>query len=365
VNAVFRHIRGGAFELISNAAKSGTKIRILLPLPQFNRALLAEVTKYIDKNIQFRTLDRMVETPNTFAVVDGKKALVLEIKDDTKLNFDDAILLAILTYSPHVVSSYNSIFAILWRQTELNEQIREQNLQLQRKNEELNKLKLQMEIHDKIQTEFINIAAHELRTPTQSIVGYCEMMENHPQNMDEYIHRLKRSAERLFNLSSDILDVSRIESGTLKLNKTRFDITESINQYISDMRKRAAQESIIFDFRMTDPIFIEADKQRIEQVLNNLLDNALKFTSSGTITIDVSKNESSSQAVITIKDTGTGIDPELYPKLFQKFATKSTRGTGLGLFICKGIIESHGGRIKGENNHEGCGSTFSFSIPTV
>ncbi len=220
----------------------------------------------------------MVETTNTFAVVDGRRALVMELKDDTKLNFDDAIGLAMLTESQYVVSSYNSIFEILWRQTELNEQIREQNLQLQSNNEELNKLSLQLrqslegsaelnkklETHDKMQTEFMNIAAHELRTPTQSIIGYCEMMENHPQGNREYLERLKNSAERLYNLSSDILDVSRIEAGTLRLNKTRFDIGEIVAQCINDIGKRVGNVSLNTQIRLPQPFLVEADKQRLE-----------------------------------------------------------------------------------------------------
>ena len=117
-------------------------------------------------------------------------------------------------------------------------------------------------------------------------------------------------------------------------------------------------------------IFVEADKYRLRQVITNLLSNAIKFTNEGTIFVTAEERKDSNSnnngqeiAIISIKDTGTGIDPEILPKLFSKFASKSFQGTGLGLFISKSIIEAHGGKIWAENNPDGRGATFSFTLP--
>jgi two-component system sensor histidine kinase VicK len=117
-------------------------------------------------------------------------------------------------------------------------------------------------------------------------------------------------------------------------------------------------------------IFVQADKRRITQVISNLLSNALKFTNEGTISISLGRKKDDNDnnkdyVVISVRDTGQGIGPEIFPKLFSKFATTSTTGTGLGLFISKGIIEAHGGKIWAENNPDGKGATFAFSIPIV
>ncbi len=397
VNAIFRHRRSGIFDLLKEQTKtSSVKIRILMPLPQFNRETAKEIDSQFDSTIDFRTLDKRAGSTTIFAVVDGEKAIVMELKDDTKDNFYDAIGFAIFTTSKHIVSSYASIFDTLWHQTDLNEQIREQNLELQRKNEQLIQLSsdlresfealaksnqnlqtanAELEKHDRMQMEFINVAAHELRTPTQAIVGYCEMIEMIPERTDEYIQTLKRNAERLYRLSSDILDVAKIETGTFTLNKSRFDLTQAIGEVINDVRKKTstvkkeiANKTVAPTIEFSghyDSLFIEADKDRIVQVLTNLLDNALKFTPSGTISVILYASDLKNEIIINIKDSGNGIDPQIYPRLFQKFVTKSDRGTGLGLFVSQNIVKAHGGKMFAKNNNETPGATFSFSLPTI
>jgi signal transduction histidine kinase len=244
----------------------------------------------------------------------------------------------------------------------------------------------QLKVHDRMQKEFINIAAHELRTPIQPIVGLCEVVLRNPRDVEQskLLQVINRNAKRLQRLTEEILDVTKIESQSLNLNKEQFNLNEVISNAVEDiMTKKVLSSSSPSDSKTKNPaikllnsepqhdVYVYADKGRISQVVSNLLDNAVKFTKAeGNITIMI-KNEGERQnkddvkVIVSIKDTGQGIDPIVMPRLFTKFATKSqTGGTGLGLFICKGIVEAHGGMIWAENNKDGeKGATFYFSLP--
>jgi signal transduction histidine kinase len=239
--------------------------------------------------------------------------------------------------------------------------------EVKRRTGELESANKQLRVHDKMQKEFINIAAHELRTPTQAITGYSELLATEPENGRMYVNPILRNSKRLQRLSEDILDVTRIESQSLKLSKEDFDLSDVILSIIGDYR------SLLFDNEdnislniVYDPksITLNADKERVSQVISNLLSNAIKFTTKEKGTIYVTAERKSFETIVRVKDTGQGIDPEILPKLFTKFTTKSSSGTGLGLFISKSIIEAHGGRIWAENNSDGIGATFSFTLPT-
>ncbi len=247
----------------------------------------------------------------------------------------------------------------------MSHQLRKSNLSLQNANELLKQ-------HDKIQKEFINMAAHELRTPIQPILGLTDVLRDQitDSHQAKLLEVIMRNARRLQRLSRDILDVSKIESSLLKLSKTSFELNENIKSAINDMEngKHNGSNKVKVLFPPKEPITVFADRDRIYQVLSNLLNNALKFTDNGTITINANLNDSSDNhnnkvVIVTIIDTGTGIPPEIMPKLFSKFVTSSNQGTGLGLFISKGIIQAHGGRIWAENNSDGVGASFSFSLP--
>jgi signal transduction histidine kinase len=236
--------------------------------------------------------------------------------------------------------------------------------EVKRRTEELETANKQLRVHDKMQKEFINIAAHELRTPTQAITGYSELLATEPENGRMYVTPILRNSRRLQRLSEDILDVTRIESQALKLSKEEFDLSDVILSIIGDYR------SLLFDSEgninlniVYEPnsISLYADKERVSQVISNLLSNAIKFTTKGTIRVTAERK--GSETIIRVTDSGQGIDPEVFPKLFTKFTTKSSSGTGLGLFISKSIIETHGGRIWAENNSDGIGATFSFTLP--
>ena len=224
---------------------------------------------------------------------------------------------------------------------------------------ELREANLQLEARDRMQQEFINVAAHELRTPVLPIIlGAEDLAETLPDN--SIVQIILRNARRITKLTNDILDASRIESNSLKIGKKRFNLKDLIANVIDDYGKQVSSDSVEIAYEGQD-IEVEADATRITQVLSNLLGNSLKFTKKGRITITASKD--GSQVLVTVCATGAGIVPDILPRLFTKFSTKSDSGTGLGLFISKSIVEAHGGRIWAENNPDGNGATFSFSLP--
>ena len=232
----------------------------------------------------------------------------------------------------------------------------------------------QLKVHDRMQSEFINVAAHELRTPIMPILGDAEYIEhkfditNEIVEVDkETIASIIRNAKRLDRLASDILDVTRIESKSLKLNKEQFDLSDVLLTCVQDLREQMEDDdstgrNVKISYTPRS-ILVEADKGRITQVILNLLRNAIKFTSEGVISIDAFRKDD--KVLVGVKDTGPGIDPEILPRLFSKFVTKSDKGTGLGLFISKSIIDAHRGTIWAENNADGRGCTFTFSIPST
>jgi signal transduction histidine kinase len=275
------------------------------------------------------------------------------------------------------------VFLIKW--SSLNEEVKRRAKDLEAANKQLSSSNELLKIRDKAQHEFINVAAHELKTPIQPIVSLSNVLLHKIKDGEshELINTIFRSARRLQRLSQDILDVTRIESGLLNLNKERFDLKEVISCTIDDYRNQiknakknirlicgfdrkeeTEQEPVRDQLLIQDnnDIIIEADKERITQVIDNLLNNALKFTTEGNISMSVESNDN--EAVVRVRDNGQGIDPDILPRLFTKFASKSeTGGTGLGLFISKSIVEAHGGKIWAENNPDGKGATFAFSLP--
>src|SRR5215210_1217653 len=185
--------------------------------------------------------------------------------------------------------------------------------------------------------------------------------------MHEALSKIVKNAERLQRLTEDILDVTRIESQTLKLDKRKFDLRDMAASVLDDYRNRIQNGKNVglILLNADKAAFVVADKGRISQVLSNLVSNALKFTKSGTVSvsIDISNDDGKKEFIVSVRDTGTGIDSDIMPRLFTKFVSKSETGTGLGLFISKSIVEAHGGKIWAENNPEEKGATFRFSLP--
>ena len=227
----------------------------------------------------------------------------------------------------------------------------------------------QLTVHDKLQREFINIAAHELRTPLQPILGLSQFLESQLGERSQEMKVIARNARRLERLTQDILDVSRIESGALTLNIQTIDLDEVISSVIIDYRNNLAdairtdndkKEKVKIKYE-PKKLMVKGDRERIQQVMSNLINNALRFTKEGAIIVKTQPIDGLAQ--ITVKDTGSGINPEIMPRLFEKFVTKSEKGTGLGLYISNRIVQAHGGKLLAENNADGKGATFTFTLP--
>jgi signal transduction histidine kinase len=255
---------------------------------------------------------------------------------------------------------------------------------------ELKKLNERLKYKDQLKDQFVYTSAHELRNPIQPILGLSEFMRCRKADEEdaELFDIIIRNAKRLGGLSEKILDIQKIESRTLMLDKEKFNINEMVRNIINEIKLKENKIEIIFVEPKIDPVIVEADRMRIYEVILNLLSNAIKFTkksstahanlygqgSNDIIVFTIIKSnqdykkdnvndKSGDEIVISIRDRGTGIDPKIQGELFSIFVTKSGTGSGLGLFISKGIVEAHGGKVWAENNAEGKGATFSFTLP--
>jgi signal transduction histidine kinase len=249
----------------------------------------------------------------------------------------------------------------------LQDEVKKRTRDLNESNYKLMKANESLKNKDEAQNKFINVAAHELRTPIQPILNAIYLLQSpnlSPEKQNQYMDIIKRNTEKLGRLAEDILDVTRIESNSLKLMSERINLYDVILNSIEEYKRNSQfiYKDLIVNYGSGNKsIFVSGDKMRLSQVMLNLLDNAGKFTKRGSITITTEIK--SDRVQVTIKDTGTGIHPEIYPKLFSKFATKSDRGTGLGLFISKSIVEAHGGKIWAESGSQQKGATFIFTLP--
>jgi signal transduction histidine kinase len=309
----------------------------------------------------------------------------------------------IMSYSAHHFDTAHSIAHILkdigyfiniiglaLSNIQYNKELRESNIKLRESNELLNQQYEKVKESEKMKEECINIAAHELRTPIQPILGLTNLMYSKIKDKEQHeiLEIILRNAERLKRLTENVLDVTKIESQSLMFQKEKLNlnilISEVLKNYIHNKLKQQQQQTvkIVHDFKYTTDVIVEADRDRLSQVIHNLVDNALKFTiatavynNNQTIFVIVDKKkednekeckEGKEQAIVSIKDTGPGISKEIVPKLFSKFTTgDSISGTGLGLYISKNIVEAHGGKIWAENNIDDKGTTFSFTLPIV
>ena len=290
-------------------------------------------------------------------LIDNSKVLTMSDKDDG--------LASIAVYSDNksLAKNFGSLLDSLWNETEMLESIIVAKDNLADLNKQLAEANEQLKIHARMQREFIDVAAHELRTPIQSILGHAELLEEDTiaeeggetttvgregggvgeigSNINNKRNSLKaiiRNAKRLEQLSQLILDVTKIENKSLNLRKELLNLNDVILTAIDDLIVYTVKDPYKKDNYtklryepIENDVFVDADKSRLTQVIFNLLRNAVKFTKEGTITIKAEKKED--HVLVSIKDTGSGIDPEIIPRLFTKFATKSNEGTGLGLFI--------------------------------
>jgi two-component system sensor histidine kinase VicK len=362
INALRRQIRVGAIRIFREVLENGVKVRILLPADEHQiTELVNEITLALPQ-LEIRSIDKSLQTSIGIIVVDKKKSLIIESRDDTKDNYYDAVGLAAYSNSRPIALSYASVFETLWKQAELYKQI---NLYYE-----------QLRIHNRMQEEFINIAAHELRTPIQPVLSLSELLLSKKGDIEQYqelLEGINRNGKRLQRLAENILDVTKIESQSLQLKKEKFSLNDLILQvftnYESHIKKgdKANNKVELTIVPIEDIVFVEGDRERVTQVFDNILSNAIKFTQEGRIIVSVERMMENDKefAVVSVKDTGSGIDSEILHRLFTKFATKSETGTGLGLYISKRIIEAHGGKIWAENNPPEKGATFRFSLALV
>jgi two-component system, OmpR family, sensor histidine kinase VicK len=352
--------------IIKASQENDAEVKIICPLSQINSQIVKRISDYAP-NIKILNGNN---TPYGMFIVDSYKFFRAELREPNAEDLSEAIGFTIYSNNNVSVNSFKSVFELLWTELILNEELKRA---------------------DKMQKEFINIAAHELRTPAQSILGYAELAITDPElsKLDKqgFIDTIYRNAIRLYRLTKDILDVTKIESDTLQLNKELVDLNNLIANIVLDVKRQSSYRekknvSITYTADKRDmsgnnnnAIFVEADKERITQVLYNLLENAVKFgKNNGTVsvTLEEEKNQESAhkekiqqgqEVVVRVEDTGVGIHEEILPRLFTKFATKSLTGTGLGLYISKSIVETHGGKIWAHNNSNDKGATFAFSLP--
>ena len=388
----------GLFKLFEiPATKIGLDIKIITPSDVEIKTIFARRSANELPRIQIRYIEEIGHLNNDIMilVVDGKQSLAIKLNEnrqvadsseskdyhDVAQNQDDALeeMIELGTYSNNksIVLSYAIVFETLWRQLGLNKQV--------------SGIFEKQKAHDNTKTDILSIAAHELRDPIQPVLGLAEMLQSrkdmHPEEQEEFLAIIIRNAKRLKDLTENILDLTKIErQSSLTLNKELVDIKDIIQRSILDIKSQLSGnqrvEIKIKDNSMkehsvgqdSDAVLVRADGSKLMQVVSNLLSNAVKFTDVGEILItietklttgDSTNTSSNKEVIVSIKDSGQGIDPSMKPRLFEKFATKSHKGTGLGLglFISKNIIMHHSGKIWAENNPEGKGATFAFSLP--
>lgn len=392
-NAFKRQISLGGPELIKEVTSSRKDLEVRILTPADESVELASVALGSKlANVHVRNMETTLQTKATVVVVDRKLSLAVELKDDSRDNIQEALRSAVYSNTKSAAISYVAIFESLWKQVELIDQV--------------NSLCKQLKDQQADQREFISIAAHELRAPIQPILGLAEVLKSRQdmqmEKQRELLTVIIRNAKRLKELTENILDITRIEKKSLELQKEPVDVDEMVIRVLNDaldesefsknirlvynhntkrifdsaLNPSHSESSSIGTARRGSSLTVRADKFRLIQVITNLVGNSIKFCEEGdTISVLVSvensvrdtERRSSSRGnkilVVRVKDTGRGIDPEILPKLFKKFVSKSEKGIGLGLFISKNIVEAHGGEIWAEPPSKEKGAAFSFTIP--
>ena len=365
-NAIRREEQVGIFGELRRACQRGVIVRILTPEDEFVKPQLDQLRN--NEGIIIRQIESPTEAKFKLLIIDRTFSLVIEAKDDSKANFEQAIGLATFSNSKSTVMPYVTIFESFWRETDLYEKAREA---------------------DRIKEEFVNIAAHELRNPISPIIASGDFAMEDLKRLKE-IGRIDkdtidslydnlcimlRNAARLHKISEDVLQVTRIESGKFTLNLEETELKLLLKQAIKDATRHLellGKKDITIKFyddgltptNANGQYILHCDSSKITQVIYNLLHNAIKFTDDkGEIALHAGIHKGN-YVIVRVQDSGRGIDPTIKDKLFQKFSSKSDGGTGLGLYLAKNIVEGHGGRIWATNNPTGKGATFSFILPS-
>ena len=314
---------------------------------------------------EYAQIRRISGVQGNILIIDNSK--VLAINEEVDGTFDNNAF-AVYSDNQTLVNNFGALLDALSNEAEILDSIIVAKDNLANSNKQLAEANEQLKLRDKLQQEFINIAAHELRTPIMPILGYAELLsEDIGRDKQEYIEKIINNANRLQRFAESILDITKIESKTLNLKKEKLNLNDLILTVIDDLTLMKPKKDLVkLRYQPREEIIVEADRNRLSQVISNLLLNAYNFTKKGFILITAEKSDDN-LATVRIEDNGSGIDAEIMPRLFSKFATSSSSGTGLGLFISKSIIEAHGGNIWAENNagRNKKGAVFAFSIPLI
>lgn len=354
INGFFRMEMAGSLKAIDKLGFMGVDIKILTVSDNENLDEISRIkSKYF--NIKFRDLQAYSQSLNRIMIFDRKRTIIWELKDDSQINYIDAFGMAFFIESSTTAESYAAIFYSFWRQSQMYKNLLSLNNQLQKREE--------------MQSKFLDLVAHEIRTPLQSILGLTEIAKEKVNDIDqkELLYLVYHNAKKLHILTENILDMNKIDNKMLYLNKELFNINTLIKNIIKKNEydiKKGKELDIHFD--SSKEYFIFADKKRLEKVIYNLIDNSAKsILKKGIITITLSKKivHKKNILVINVMDNGTFLESAVLSKLFTKFDSGSYYGAGLGLFICKSVVELHGGRIWARNNKNNKGTTFSFGIP--
>lgn len=363
-NAVRREEKIGIMDELRNARGRGVDIRILTPEDDFIKIKLDRLK---EAGINVRKIESPSEAKFKLLIVDRKISLVVETANDSKSEFLEAVGLATISRSKPTVLPYVTIFESFWREADLYEKAAQA---------------------DKIKDDFVNIAAHELRTPITPIIAAIEFIDRDFADITTFITKnaddqtkkkvdrilsnhdmIRRNTRKLMRLAEDILQVSRIHSGTFALDLQQTSVNSIILGTIDDIRKKYenskanVQVQFLPSPALGDATKLEifCDASKITQALFNVLDNAMKFTVEGSVYVELTQEDE--ELVFAVRDCGPGIDPHIIERIFEKFVAKSDGGTGLGLYLCKKIIEAHGGRIWAQNNSARHGATVTFTLP--
>jgi len=329
-------------------------VKIICPLSHENKRIQEKI---FDAPPNMQLIDGS-NSQHGLYIIDGIKFLRVELVKPEAESFLEAIGFAIYSNNKRSADLYRWMFELLWNERVINLEAKKAN---------------------QMQKEFMNVAAHELRTPIQPIVGLAHLLRYEKEYMkgkeQESLDVIIRNAERLQRLAENILDASRIESQRLTLRKGKFNLNDLLFNIVQDYCQQgknstSSGEGVAILYEPPDEnIVVEADKERISQVMRNIIGNALEFTSEGNVSVTLRRERQHEKdgkqiAVVTVRDTGCGVDPAIMSRVFEKFVTKSEKGTGLGLFVSKSIVQAHEGRIWVQNDTEGeKGATFYFTLP--
>jgi signal transduction histidine kinase len=343
---------------------------------------LFNITQPTSLDITFR--DQPMSMISEPVYLDGNKVWTLYVLAPHLLTRDVNTLLglqnnfsSIMIILIGIVAFVIAMIILFWNKG-LEDVVNQRTGDLRKMNSYLIAANEQLKVHDLMQKEFLNIASHEMKTPTQTILLHSNLLSTDPTSGRESIDAITRNAIRLQKLVNEILDITRIESKSLKLTTERINLSQIVESIIEEYSALIDSGKLMLKFdAKDDDIYVIGDKARITQVISNLVDNAIKFTKEGFIAINT-RILDGNFALVSITDTGVGIDTKVLPKIFDKFATNSDQGLGLGLYVSKNIIEAHGGKMCAHNNkdlsndcplnryhpHINEGATFLFTLKT-